>query len=196
MPSVSISTAAPGMRSWTSRAATHVASGWNSSMATCLAPLPFAMKTRRRPETGPRTADPAATRKKSWWEARGAGWTHAASEARTAMSAVARVARVNMVARSTGGSNACRDERDSAIYHRERDGTNRRIPPARVHAKIAVHTPRELAMTKLDKPLKRELLIDRKPYVLTIEPDRFKLALKGHRKGLELAWSDLVSGEA
>ena len=51
-------------------------------------------------------------------------------------------------------------------------------------------------MTKLDKPLKRELLIDRKPYVLTIEPDRFKLALKGHRKGLELAWSDLVSGEA
>jgi hypothetical protein len=51
-------------------------------------------------------------------------------------------------------------------------------------------------MTKLDKPLKRELLIDRKAYVLTIEPDRFKLAPKGHRKGLEFAWSDLVSGEA
>ncbi|HVS78272.1 MAG TPA: hypothetical protein VHE11_15135 [Steroidobacteraceae bacterium] len=51
-------------------------------------------------------------------------------------------------------------------------------------------------MTKLDKPLKRELLIDRKSYVLTIEPDRFKLVLKGHRKGLEFAWHDLVSGEA
>ena len=51
-------------------------------------------------------------------------------------------------------------------------------------------------MTKLDKPLKRELLIDSKSYVLTIEPDRFKLSLKGHRKGLEFAWLDLVSGEA
>ncbi|HEY2037768.1 MAG TPA: hypothetical protein VGG96_12180 [Steroidobacteraceae bacterium] len=51
-------------------------------------------------------------------------------------------------------------------------------------------------MTKLDKPLKRELLIGSKPYVLTIEPDRFKLTLKGHRKGLEFAWSDLVNGEA
>lgn len=51
-------------------------------------------------------------------------------------------------------------------------------------------------MTKLDKPLKRELLIDRKPYVLTIEPDGFKLALKGRRKGLEFVWHDLVNGEA
>jgi hypothetical protein len=39
-------------------------------------------------------------------------------------------------------------------------------------------------------------LIDQKPYVLTIEPERFKLVLKGHRKGLEFAWHDLVSGEA
>lgn len=51
-------------------------------------------------------------------------------------------------------------------------------------------------MTKLEKPLKRELSIDQKPYVLTIGPDRFKLVLKGHRKGLQLAWHDLVSGEA
>jgi hypothetical protein len=51
-------------------------------------------------------------------------------------------------------------------------------------------------MTKLDKPLKRELLIDRKAYVLTIEPDRFRLVPKGRRKGLEFAWADLVSGEA
>lgn len=51
-------------------------------------------------------------------------------------------------------------------------------------------------MTKLDKPLKRELLIDDKAYVLTIEPDHFKLVLKGHRKGLQFAWHDLVNGEA
>lgn len=51
-------------------------------------------------------------------------------------------------------------------------------------------------MTKLDKPLKRELSIKGEPYVLTIEPERFKLVLKGRRKGLEFAWQDLVSGEA
>ena len=51
-------------------------------------------------------------------------------------------------------------------------------------------------MTKLDKPLKRELSIAHKAYVLTIAPDGFKLVLKGHRKGLEFAWRDLVSGEA
>ena len=51
-------------------------------------------------------------------------------------------------------------------------------------------------MTKLDKPLKRELSINHKAYVLTIDPRGFKLVLKGHRKGLEFAWHDLVSGEA
>ncbi len=51
-------------------------------------------------------------------------------------------------------------------------------------------------MTRLEKPLRRELLIERTAYVLTIEPERFKLVLKGHRKGLEFAWRDLVSGEA
>jgi hypothetical protein len=61
--------AAGRARSWTSRAATHVAAGWNSSIETSLAPLPLAMKTSRRPETGVLTAGPAAMRKKSWWEA-------------------------------------------------------------------------------------------------------------------------------
>ena len=51
-------------------------------------------------------------------------------------------------------------------------------------------------MTTLDRPLRRELSIDRTAYVLTIEPDGFKLVLKGHRKGLEFKWRDLVSGEA
>jgi hypothetical protein len=48
----------------------------------------------------------------------------------------------------------------------------------------------------LEKPLKRELLIDGRAYVLTISPQSLKLVVKGRRKGYELPWSDLVSGEA
>ena len=51
-------------------------------------------------------------------------------------------------------------------------------------------------MTKLDKPLKRELKVKKTSYVLTIDPDRFKLTKKGRRKGIEIAWKDLVSGDA
>lgn len=51
-------------------------------------------------------------------------------------------------------------------------------------------------MTKLDKPLRRELEIGDKAYTLTIAPDGLKLVEKGHRKGLELAWSALVGGDA
>lgn len=50
--------------------------------------------------------------------------------------------------------------------------------------------------TKLEKPLKREIAVDGKPYILTITPEGLKLTPKGHRKGHELAWSALVSGEA
>ena len=51
-------------------------------------------------------------------------------------------------------------------------------------------------MTRLDKPLKRELRIKNKPHVLTIDPDGLKLTRKGRRKGIEIAWHELVSGEA
>lgn len=50
--------------------------------------------------------------------------------------------------------------------------------------------------TKLEKPLKRALSIRGKPFVVTITPDALKLVGKGRRKGLELAWEDLVSGDA
>ena len=50
--------------------------------------------------------------------------------------------------------------------------------------------------TKLDKPLKREIQIGGKPYMLTITPEGLKLVAKGRRKGQELAWDALVSGEA
>ncbi|MDH5834840.1 hypothetical protein [Luteimonas kalidii] len=51
-------------------------------------------------------------------------------------------------------------------------------------------------MTPLDKPLRREVLIDGKPHTLTLDPDGLKLVPKGRRKGLELRWQDLVSGDA
>lgn len=51
--------------------------------------------------------------------------------------------------------------------------------------------------TKLEKPLKREISIDGKPYMLTISPEGLILLEKGRRKGgHELRWADLVSGEA
>ena len=50
--------------------------------------------------------------------------------------------------------------------------------------------------TKLEKPLKRELGINGDPYILTIGPEGLKLVRKGKRKGQELAWKDLISGEA
>jgi hypothetical protein len=50
--------------------------------------------------------------------------------------------------------------------------------------------------TKLDKPLKREIQIAGKPYMLTISPEGLKLVPKGKRNGHELTWDALVSGEA
>ena len=50
--------------------------------------------------------------------------------------------------------------------------------------------------TRLEKALKRELDIDGQPFILTVTPEGFKLVPKGKRKGLELAWKDLVGGEA
>lgn len=51
-------------------------------------------------------------------------------------------------------------------------------------------------MTPLDKTLKREVLIDDVPYTLTLDPDGLQLTQKGRRKGLHLAWTDLVNGDA
>ena len=51
-------------------------------------------------------------------------------------------------------------------------------------------------MTRLDKPLKRELRLKGGPHVLTIDPDGLKLSRKGRRKGIAIAWKDLVSGDA
>ena len=51
-------------------------------------------------------------------------------------------------------------------------------------------------MTPLEKILRRALKINGADYVLTISPQGLKLTLKKKRNGLELAWADLVDGEA
>jgi hypothetical protein len=49
--------------------------------------------------------------------------------------------------------------------------------------------------TKLEGNLRREVLIGRDAYTLTISPKGFVLAIKGRRKGLEISWEELVSGD-
>lgn len=51
-------------------------------------------------------------------------------------------------------------------------------------------------MTKLDKPVRREIEVDGKPYTLTIDPTGLKLVPKGHRNGLALSWKNLLNGDA
>ena len=50
--------------------------------------------------------------------------------------------------------------------------------------------------TRLESPLKREVLIKGEPYRLTISPLGLHLARKGRRKGYELSWLDFVNGDA
>jgi hypothetical protein len=50
--------------------------------------------------------------------------------------------------------------------------------------------------TKLNKQLKREIEVDGKPYMVTLSPEGLKLTEKGKRLGKELAWKDIVSGDA
>ena len=49
--------------------------------------------------------------------------------------------------------------------------------------------------TRLDKPLKREIEVDGRPYTVTISPDGVKIVEKGKRLGQEVTWRDIVSGD-
>lgn len=51
-------------------------------------------------------------------------------------------------------------------------------------------------VTRLANVLKREIDIDGEPYIVHITETCLRLVRKGRRKGYELAWKDLVSGEA
>ena len=50
--------------------------------------------------------------------------------------------------------------------------------------------------TPLHSTLKRALSIDGRDYVVTLTETALKLTLKGKRNGVELAWAQLVNGEA
>jgi hypothetical protein len=50
--------------------------------------------------------------------------------------------------------------------------------------------------TPLHSTLKRALTIDGREYVVTLTTASLKLTLKGKRNGVELAWAQLVNGEA
>ena len=51
-------------------------------------------------------------------------------------------------------------------------------------------------MTPLDKPLRRQIDIEGVRYTLLIDPLGLRLTESGRRKGVSLAWRDLVSGDA
>ena len=50
--------------------------------------------------------------------------------------------------------------------------------------------------TKLEKPIKRELDVSGVVYTVTIAPDGIKVVEKGKRKGRELSWDTIISGDA
>jgi len=49
---------------------------------------------------------------------------------------------------------------------------------------------------KLEKSIKRELELDGRAYTITIAPEGVKVVEKGKRKGRELTWKSIVSGDA
>ncbi len=51
-------------------------------------------------------------------------------------------------------------------------------------------------MAPLQKTLKRILNIDGRDYVVAVSPEGLKVTPKGKRKGIELKWEVLISGEA
>ncbi len=47
--------------------------------------------------------------------------------------------------------------------------------------------------TKLERPLKREIVVDEKPYTLTVDANGLKLVEKGRRHGHEMSWKQVLS---
>jgi hypothetical protein len=50
--------------------------------------------------------------------------------------------------------------------------------------------------TRLDKTLRRAITIRGEPWVIALSPGGLKLTRKGRRKGVELEWPALASGDA
>jgi hypothetical protein len=49
---------------------------------------------------------------------------------------------------------------------------------------------------KLEKAIKREVEIGGESYTVTISPEGVRIAPKGYRKGHEMTWMALLSGDA
>lgn len=50
--------------------------------------------------------------------------------------------------------------------------------------------------TTLSKPLRREIDIEGHLYTVVLDTTGLKITRKAHRKGIELKWTDLISGDA
>lgn len=59
--------------------------------------------------------------------------------------------------------------------------------------KRAARGAKEDNVTKLDKPLRREIEIDSRPYTLVLGPHELKLTPKGRRRGIEVPWPALLA---
>jgi hypothetical protein len=49
---------------------------------------------------------------------------------------------------------------------------------------------------KLEKTIKRELEMDGRTYTIAIAPEGVKVTEKGKRKGREISWKSIISGDA
>ena len=49
---------------------------------------------------------------------------------------------------------------------------------------------------KLEKTIKRELEMDGRSYTVAIAPEGIKVTEKGKRKGREISWRAIISGDA
>jgi hypothetical protein len=49
---------------------------------------------------------------------------------------------------------------------------------------------------KLDKAIKRELVLGGEQYTVTISPEGVRIVPKGRRKGHEISWQTILSGDA
>jgi hypothetical protein len=50
-------------------------------------------------------------------------------------------------------------------------------------------------VTPLERPLRRAIEIDGKPYVATFRADGVTVVAKGRRKGIEITWKQILDGE-
>jgi len=50
--------------------------------------------------------------------------------------------------------------------------------------------------TSLETTLRRQIKVNGQDYIVTLSPEGLKITPKGKRKGLELSWTALVSGDA